>query len=70
MLVKAKMEGILTRKNSSRLEEKIARKAIRLYKGTDRSAASCNTRWLKLSQLRSLFKKTIFFSSAIGKFWL
>jgi hypothetical protein len=37
------MAGILTRKNSSRLDEKIERKEILLYKGTVSSAASINT---------------------------
>ena len=40
----AKIEGILTLKNSSRLEEKIDKKEIRLYSGTVLSAASISTR--------------------------
>jgi hypothetical protein len=47
MLEKAKMDGIRTLKNSSRLDEKIDRKEMRLYSGTVSSAASINTRWLK-----------------------
>src|SRR5690606_10027119 len=55
--VKAKMEGMRTRKNSSRLEEKMERNDILLYRGTEGSAASFKTLWLKLSQLRSRLRK-------------
>jgi len=47
------------------MEEKIDRNEILLYKGTEASAASISTRWLKLSQLRSRLRYTVFFSSMV-----